>query len=182
MLSMILLALFFIAANPAITRANDSDQNKDGAQELDTQKIYENNSKAWYQRFQIEFYGGFTTLNPSDLNLFVDYDNSLQEFNYDSLLNYLQSSGQILSWSKVRVEDRRKIKKAFPLGGRLKYHINDALAVSIGFRYLARTQESEFDFEYKRNEIEGDQYTESLTYFPYSISIKAYAPQVGLHL
>ncbi len=139
-------------------------------------------STAWYERFQVEFYGGFTTLNPSDLNLFVDYDNRIQEFTYDSLLNYLESSGQILSWKKVREEDRRKIKNAFPLGGRLKYHIKDTLAVSIGFRYFSKTQESEFDFEYRRNEIEGDRYTEILSYFPYSLSVNTYVPQIGLHL
>ncbi len=181
-LLMILFALFFIATNPFSTWAKNSNQNKGWSHEDSAQQINKNDSMAWYEKFQIEFYGGFTTLNPSDLNLFVDYDNRLQEFNYDSLLNYLQTSGQILSWSKVREEDRRKIKNAFPLGGRLKYHIKDALAISIGFRYFARTQETEFDFEYKRNEIEGDQYTENLTYFPYSLSVNAYVPQVGIHL
>jgi len=180
--SVILLALFFTAANPSTAWAKDSNQNKGGAQESDAQKIVKNDSSVWNERFHIELCGGFTTLNPSDLNLFVDYDNRLQEFNYDSLLNYLESSSQILSWSKVREEDRRKIKNAFPLGGRLKYQIKDNLAVSIGFRYFSRTRESEFDFEYKRNEIEGDQYTESLTYFPYSLSVNAYVPQVGIHL
>ncbi len=139
-------------------------------------------STSWYEKFQIEFYGGFTTLNPADLNLFVDYDNRIQEFMYDSLLNYLESSGQILSWNKVREEDRRKIKDAFPTGGRLKYHVKDTLAVSIGFRYFSRTHESEFDFEYIRNEIEGDRYTEILSYFPYSLSVNAYVPQIGIHV
>jgi hypothetical protein len=139
-------------------------------------------SKGWYERFRFEFYGGFTTLNPSDLNLFVDYDNRIQEFSYDSLLGYLKSSGQILSWNKVGEEDRRKIKQAFPLGGRLKYHLKDTLAVSIGLRYFSRTRESEFDFDYIRNEIEGDRYTEMLSYFPYSLSVKAYVPQIGIHM
>jgi hypothetical protein len=161
-----LVFLLFLSSQPRVSLASETDPV----------------STSWYERFQVEFYGGFTTLNPSDLNLFVDYDNRIQEFTYDSMLNYLESISQILSWNKVREEDRRKIKKAFPLGGRLKYQIKDTLAVSIGFRYFSRTRESEFDFEYIRNEIEGDRYTEILSYFPYSLSVNAYVPQIGIHM
>lgn len=174
-----LVFLLFLSSQPRVFLASETNQSPIGP---DTQKTNNANSTAWYERFQVEFYGGFTTLNPSDLNLFVDYDNQIQDFTYDSLLDYLRNSGQIVSWNKILEEDRRKIKNAFPFGGRLKYHIKDDLAVSIGFRYFSRTRESEFDIEYVRNEIDGSQYTESLSYFPYSLSFEARVPQVGIHL
>lgn len=175
-----LVYLFLLMPAPVSSFANNED--KSGSQEINPQNSEKAHSIAWYKRFQVEFYGSFTTLNPSDLNLFVDYDNSLQEFNYDSLLGYLQSSGQIRSWNKTQEENRWKIKSAFPLGGRLKYHFKNSLAVSIGFRYFSRTRESNIDFQYRRNEIEGEQYTESMVYAPYSLSFEAYVPQVGIHL
>lgn len=180
LLSLVFLSIF--TAAPNASSAKDNIDKKAEIQKINTQNSDKMNSIAWYERFQIEFYGGFTTLNPSDLNLFVDYDNSIQEFHYDSLLDYLQSNGQIRSWNGVKEAERKKIKNALPLGGRLRYHVNNSLAISIGFRYFSREHESDFDFEYTRNEIEGEQYSESSTFFPYSLSVKAYVPHVGIHL
>lgn len=178
----VLLMLFLFAATSLDARTNDKNDVKIETQELGRQKPQKTDSIAWYKKFQIEYYGGFANLNPSDLNLFVDYDNRIQEFNYEFLLNYLQSSGQIRSWSKIQDEDRRKIKNAFPIGIRLKYHLKSSIAVSLGFRYFSRKRESDFYFQYRRNEIYGDQYTESMAYSPYSLSVEAYVPQVGIHL
>ncbi|MDH5385349.1 MAG: hypothetical protein OEY18_11630 [Candidatus Aminicenantes bacterium] len=134
------------------------------------------------KRFQIELYGSFATLNPSDLNLFVSYDNGIQTFFYDTYLDYLQTNNQIQSWTKNQDRERQKIKNAFPFGARLKYHLNNTFAVSLGFKSLTSRYESDIELQYTRNELSNEQYLENLVYSPYSLSAKAYMPLLGIHI
>jgi hypothetical protein len=134
------------------------------------------------KKLQIELYGGYTTLNPSDLNLFVSYDNGIQTFSYDAYLDYLQTNSQIQSWAKIQDRERQKIKKAFPFGARLKYRLNQTIAVSLGFTYLTSRHESDIELQYTRNEFSNEQYDEELMYSPYSLSAKAYIPTIGIHI
>lgn len=177
-----LLLLFFLAVSPLIIRASGTNDGKSSIRRLSIQKSENFNSVISQKRFQIELYGGFAPINPSDLNLFIDYDNRIQEFNYESLLKYLQDSGQIRSWTKTQERDRRKIKNAFPFGIRLKLYFNPMIAVSVGVKYLSAKHASEFDFRYTRNELSGEQYIENMMYSPYSLSAKAYAPMLGIHI
>jgi hypothetical protein len=134
------------------------------------------------QKFQFELFGGYTTLNPSDLNLFVSYDNSIQTFSYDAYFDHLRTSSQIQSWTKNQDSERQKIKRAFPFGARLKYHLNQTIAVSVGLRYLTSSHESDIELQYTRNEFFNEQYREELVYSPYSLSAKAYIPTLGIHI
>ncbi|MFC2163824.1 hypothetical protein ACFLT2_02360 [Acidobacteriota bacterium] len=136
-----------------------------------------------FKKFQFELYAGYTSINPSDLNLFVDYENRIQEFSYDRYLNFLQANGQIQTWAMNQQEgERREIKRAYPLGFRLKYFLNKTIAISLGFKYMTSKQESDLDFQYTRDELIEEQYIESLAYSPFSISTKAYMPLVGIHI
>jgi len=177
-----LLLLFLLAVSPLVTRASSTDDGESNIRKLNIQKSENFVSVISQKKFRIELYGGFTLLNPSDLNLFVDYDNRIQEFNYESLLQYLQDNEQIRSWIKTQKGNRRKIKNAFPFGVRLKYYFNSMIAVSVGFKYLSSKRVSEFDFQYTRNELSGEQYIENMIYSPYSLSAKAYAPMLGIHI
>ncbi len=134
------------------------------------------------KRFQIELYGSFATLNPSDLNLFVSYDNRIQTFFYDTYLDYLQTNNQIQSWTKSQDKERQKIKTAFPLGARLKYHLNHTIAVSLGIKYLTSKHESYIELQYTRTDFSNEQYRENLVYSPYSFSTRAYVPLLGIHI
>jgi hypothetical protein len=135
-----------------------------------------------HKKFQIELYGGFTTLNPSDLNLFVSYDNGIQTFSYDAYLDYLQTNTLIQSWTKSQDKERQKIKNAFPLGARLKYHLNRTIAVSLGIKYLTSKHESDIELQYTRTNFDNEQHRESLAYSPYFLSTKAYVPLLGIHI
>jgi len=135
-----------------------------------------------FKKFQIELYAGYTSLNPSDLNLFVNYENKIQDFSYDQYLNYLQANGQILSWTQNQNGERKEIKRAYPLGFRVKYFLTGTIAISLGFKYISSKQESDLDFQHTRDELIDEQYIESLAYSPFSISAKAYMPLVGLHV
>ncbi len=134
------------------------------------------------ERFRIELFGGLVLLNPSDLNLFVEYDNRFQEFTYDTYLDYLRDNDLIQSWNKDTEGERKRIKNALPFGIRFRYNVLDFLAVSIGFEYFQRSHSKNLDFNYTRDELNDEYFSETLTFSPYGISVKAYQPSVGIHI
>lgn len=157
----ILIIAYFLALTPAQLQAEEAGKLK---------------------KFQLELFGGYTALNPTDLNLLVDYENRIQEFSYDRYLEYLQANGQILSWTQNQSGERREIKRAYPFGGRLKYFLNRNIAISLGFKYMSSSQESDLDYQYIRNELFDEEYIEDVAYSPFAISAKAYMPMVGVHV
>jgi hypothetical protein len=134
------------------------------------------------RRFRIELFSGFALLNSSDLNLFVDCDNRVQEFNYDIYFNYLRDNSLIQSWSKDTEGERKKIKNALPFGIRVRYSILNFLAVSIGFEYFQRHHSNNLDFRYSRDELSDEYYRETLSFSPYELSVRAFQPSVGIHI
>ena len=75
-------------------------------------------------RVSFELYGGFSTLNPEDLNLRADHEESVQLYYNDDYFNHETETGKISSWSKVVEGEFSKIKHALPLGLRIKYRLN----------------------------------------------------------
>jgi len=139
-------------------------------------------SPVWSSRFQIEIYGGAATLNPSDLNLFVDYDNHIQEFFFDSYLAYKTRSGALRSWDVRRDGERKKIKIGLPFGLRLKYRWNSSISVSLGFKYIFGRRSTDFQYDYIQTMTWGDKFTETENHNPYTLSAGGWAPLFGLHL
>lgn len=133
-------------------------------------------------RLQVELFLGRASLNPTDLNRIIDYDNSIQNFTYDMHFDYLRSHSRIQSWVKDTDGGRKKIKGAMPVGGRIRYRISDFLAVSAGFQYIQKSESRDLEFVYTRREYYQEQNEETLTYSPYEISIKGYNPFIGVHL
>jgi hypothetical protein len=133
-------------------------------------------------RFQIELYGGYSLINPSDLNLLPDYDNHMQSFFYDDLYNYLQDDGQIRTWSKSGGTGHKKLKNALPFGFKFKYYLNNSIAISVGFKYLTKNSSQESSMEYSQTNTYGEQVTEKTGYAPYSLSVRGYTPMLGIHL
>jgi hypothetical protein len=121
-------------------------------------------------------------MNPKDLNLFVSHDNMLQEFSYDSRLDYLVARGDIQSWTRAQGEERKEIRRSYPLGGRLKYYFSETIAISLGFKYMTSTHSLDLEYQYFRNELSDERYNESIRYSPYSLSAKAYIPSLGFHI
>ncbi|MBN1222557.1 MAG: hypothetical protein JXB23_04880 [Candidatus Aminicenantes bacterium] len=172
----------FNVLNPAATKAEKNKGMEEKRKAVKAQKIEGSESAADYRKLQIEFYGGYTPISPADFNLFADYEDKIQKFAYDDYFDYLQSQGQILTWSQSQDGQREKIKKAFPLGMRLKYRLNRTYAVSVGFRYISAESDSDIDFQYIRHELFDEQYIEGLMYAPFSLSANAYIPQIGIHI
>ena len=178
----ILLVLLFWVINPAMTWAEDENDKKINEAKSTYPQSEDTETPHSFDRFQVELYGGIIFLNPSDLNLFVSHDNRMQEFSYDSYFDYLVATDQIESWTKNQGEERKEIRRSFPIGGRLKYYLSETIALSLGFKYMSSTQTMDLDFQFFRNELSDERYNESIRYSPYSISAKAYMPTLGFHI
>ena len=132
-------------------------------------------------RFQIELYGGASALNPADLNRFVDYDNRIQEFFYDSCLAFRAGSGDIRFWGVRREGERAKIQTGLPFGLRLRYRWNASLAASVGLKYISGRRSNDIRYDYSQTMTWGDVFTESGRFAPYTLSAAGWAPLAGLH-
>jgi hypothetical protein len=178
----ILLTLLFWITNPLKTWAEGENDTKINKAKSAFSRAEDTDTTRSFDRFQVELYGGIIFLNPSDLNLFVSHDNRMQEFSYDSYYDYLVASDQIESWTKNQSEERKEIRRSFPIGGRFKYYLSETIALSLGFKYMSSTQTMDLDYQYFRNELSDERYNESIRYSPYSLSAKAYIPTLGFHI
>jgi len=139
-------------------------------------------------KFQLELYGGFSMLNPRDLNQRVDYDKIYEEFYHERQYRFYNSwLGDNFTYS-TQVEGKlKKIKNALPLGLRLKYSLNPSLSVSIGFKYLSKRQDSRVAYRYDVRSLNPDdlfyydEFSASSESSPYSLFVKGYAPMLGIH-
>lgn len=133
-------------------------------------------------KFQIEVWGGYAALNPSDLNLAASYENDLQELLFDKQYNWLSNRGEILSWTRSGDEARRELNRAVPFGIRLKYTIYPWLAFSLGFKYLSASESQVLFYEYTSAPFSDFINKERIQVSPYSLSAQAYAPMLGIHV
>ncbi len=131
---------------------------------------------------QVELYGGFSTLNPGNLNLLAEADEKMRTFFYEDYYSYLQNDGKLQTWNREELGEYRRIRSGNFLGFRLKYRMNESLAISLGFMSLSKTQDSRPNYLYSRIEYYGSVYADERQYFIYSLSAQGYAPMVGVHL
>lgn len=139
-------------------------------------------------KLQIELFGGFSSLNPKDLNGRVEYDRLYEDFYTELRYSYYRDIyGDSVTYSGRVDGEFNEIKRALPVGLRLKYKLNQALSVSLMFKYLSDKQDSQVTYEYDVRLVEPDavQFYDEFTLFqensPYSVSVKAYVPMVGVH-
>ncbi|MGD2090687.1 MAG: caspase family protein [Candidatus Aminicenantes bacterium] len=133
-------------------------------------------------RFQVEFFGGFSTLNPEDLNLRATREEQADIFYEANYLNYLRHTGTISSYTKEMDGNFKLIKNAAPFGFRLKYFLNRSMAISLGFEYMSRNQPSNIKRRYTLAIGNGDTYLSHWNLYPYNLSTKGYIPTLGIHL
>jgi hypothetical protein len=139
----------------------------------------DDSGKKW---LQIEIYGGISSLNPGDLNLLPRADALTQEFLDDGFTIFLYTNRYIDSWGKWSQGEYQKITRGMPSGLRIKYYLSSSLAFSVGFKYMPGKQNSNPYFGYRRTEFNGDQYMDSKEYSLYTLSVRGYAPLLGIHL
>lgn len=134
------------------------------------------------KNFQLELFGGLSTLNLNDFNRLPETDTLLRQYIFDRRLYFLQTNGFLSSWTGSLEGEFEKIKTGVPAQARLKYYFNRSLAVSFGFKYLAAVKNSNPSFNFSRTETSGDQSLDETLYSVYQLSVHGYAPLVGVHL
>jgi hypothetical protein len=131
-------------------------------------------------RFQVEFFGGFSTLNPADLNLRAQYETEYRQFE-DYRLTNMKNNGYLVFYSKDLEGEFKKIKYAIPYGFRLKYFLNQSMAISFGFTYMAKDKTSGIKDQYTIVDSIGRQYIDDNEISPYTLSTTGYIPAIGIH-
>jgi hypothetical protein len=140
------------------------------------------------KKFQVELYGGISALNPADLNLRPEYAQAYEEYYY--LGRYAAEDlrlGDLFNFSFSKDGELRKLKSGGQLGVRVKYLLNRSMAVSVGFRYLNGSQDSNAAFQSNLSGVDPDtlmfsqERTLTRTYSPYNLSARGFTPMVGFH-
>ena len=134
-------------------------------------------------RWRIEIFGGFSRINPKDLNLRATYDDMFSTFYADDYFQYLMNQGEIVSFAKTNEGGKANfLRHSIPVGIRLRYSLNHWFDLSIGFAYLTGAKESSYKniFEVVPNEGPSVLYADE--FLDYTISAKGYIPSLGIHL
>ena len=95
--------------------------------------------------FSLELLGGYTGLNPKDLNAGAAYEEAYLQYNYVTRFNYYHELyGDDYQVTSSRAADARfETMKGSPLYGlRLRYNLSPTLGLSVGVQFLNRTQSS----------------------------------------
>jgi hypothetical protein len=133
------------------------------------------------ERFQVEFFGGFSTLNPADLNLRAQYEKKAVKFDLDERYAFEKNYGNIVSYTKDMEGEFVQIKHAFPFGFRLKYFLNPSIAISLGFEYISKNQGSDIRIRYTIVDSILGQYNYEKEIAPFALSTEGLIPSLGIH-
>jgi hypothetical protein len=135
--------------------------------------------KIW-KKLKIELYGGLSSLNPTDLNLWSDMNEKTDKFYNDDYFGYRTSQNSNFSYTKIKNGDIPWIKNAFLLGLRLKFELNNHIGISLGFKRLSREHNHEvssaWTFPYDYGE-----YQYRIVYSPYTLSVRGNIPSLGIY-
>lgn len=133
------------------------------------------------RKFQLELFGGFSALNPEDLNSNANLRDQIAKFWYEDRYDYYIQVGHIQSSATNQEGKFRTIKSALPSGLRLKYFVIRPLAISLGFKYLTRRGASNVRHHVTISENDGTQLSHIREFSPFNISVKAFIPTLGIH-
>jgi len=143
--------------------------------------------RSW-AKLKLEFYGGYSSLNPSDLNTNANYYEKYYDWYYGNQYLYCSSVyGDYFQSTGSKSGEFQKINRAFPLGVRIKYYVTSRLALSLGFQYVTKEETSSIKYQYDvRSTIPDDpqfieDFIRTLEFSPLSITLKGYTPLLGIH-
>jgi hypothetical protein len=134
-------------------------------------------------RWRMEIFGGFSRINPADLNLRATFDDMRNTFYGDDYFLYQANQGEIVSFVKTNEGGKANLlRHSIPVGIRLRYAIANWFDISFGLSYFTSSTESSFKNIYEVVENGGPTILYSDELFNYSLSAKGYSPSVGIHL
>ncbi len=140
------------------------------------------------KKIQIEFYGGFALLDLADLNSWPEYQANYDRFLTEDGYNYYSNlAGDLFTYTGQLEGEYKTIKNALPMGVRVKYRIARFWWLSLGFNYLTKSAQSDVTGQYEIRSLDPDgflfydEFSVTRQNSPYSISVKGYAPLLGIH-
>lgn len=144
----------------------------------------EKDKNKWF----LEFYGGYSSLSPSDLHTGAQYLENFYDWYYEEQYLYYSSIySDYFHFSGSKTGEFQKINKGFPLGFRIKYHTTSRLAFSLGLQYLSGKETSSIKYQFQVRSAIPDEphfvedYERTLQLSPLLISVKGYTPVLGVH-
>ncbi len=133
-------------------------------------------------RWRIEIFGGFSRINPRDLNLRATFDDMYSTFYADDYFKYQVDQGEIVAFVKTNEGKANFLRHSIPVGVRLRYGISHWLDLSFGFTYFKGSRESSFKNWFEVNENGGPAVLFTEEFLNYMLSAKGYIPSIGIHL
>jgi hypothetical protein len=134
-------------------------------------------------RWRIEVFGGFSGINPADLNLRATFDDMYDTFYGEDYFRYLVKQGEIETFVKTNDGGKAQLlRHSIPVGIRLRYGITDWLDMSIGFSFFNNARESSYKNQFEVFEIPGSPALYSDEFLSYTLSASGYSPSIGFHL
>lgn len=133
------------------------------------------------KKFQFELYGGLSSLDPADLNLRAEAESIITKFFRQEKYSWWQANGYVNNFYSDMSGDFEEISHGFPFGFRLKYYISKYFALSLGLKYISKTQTSKVINHYTIEEISGYTYVRKHEKFPYILQARGLTPLLGLH-
>ena len=141
-------------------------------------------------RLQVELWGGFSLLNPADLNLMAGYYDGYRNFIYDQQYDFLQNAyPDYFSYTVDRSAESslQKIKYGFPFGMRLTYALSRSLGISLGLQYIGQSRLSSSTTLYQIEDsslglLQTTPQQVEVRYPDFFLSVSAWIPQIGIHL
>lgn len=132
---------------------------------------------------QLEIHGGMMALNPSDLNLRADYEEKHAEFYNDQYYAYHKAAGRISQFTRSAEGGFARITNALPFGFRLRFNLGRRAALSLGLKYMLKTQTSEKTFfntaEWTGSSVWFETVQEEVK--PLTLRLEGIVPQLGVH-
>jgi hypothetical protein len=135
----------------------------------------------WLGRMQLEIAGGLAALRPGDLNLRTQIDRDVEDFYYADYFAHKKELGDITSLAIDRNWELSPLRRAFPLDVRVKYRLNDWLALSLGCSYFYASESSHCRNEYTIVESSGSSYVYTSMLSPFTLAARGTNPYVGAH-
>jgi hypothetical protein len=134
-------------------------------------------------RWRIELLGGFSRINPGDLNLRATFDDMYDSFYSEDYFRYQVNQGEIVSFTKTNEGGKANfLRHSLPFGIRLRYGITNWIDISLGFSYFTSARESSYKNMFEVVEFEGSPALYADEFLSYTLSAKGYLPSIGIHL
>jgi hypothetical protein len=143
--------------------------------------------------WQIDVYGGWTSVDPRCLNMFPQYyEKTIPAFNLDPRQYDKQVFGANYAYSVALDANNafREIRQTYPLGLAVRYHLGSRLDLSLGLGYMSRKAESFYQATIATDAVPPNGYGTwgaddidvlDLTYDDIGVSVRCWLPTLGAH-